>query len=91
MTRTECEASILRKMIEIEKIYKEYNPSGNYLTMSVFDGHYSVNNDYNANDIECPLYAWFRPDEYDQPYSYFDLSARTHFDLETGEVTKNAP
>lgn len=87
MTRTECEATILRKMIEIEEIYKEYNPNGNYLTMCILDGHYSVRNDSRKEDKDHPLDAWYRPNERKYPYSY---SEGIHFDLETGEVIEDA-
>lgn len=87
MTRTECEAAILRKMIEIEEIYKEYNPDGNYLSMYILDGHYSVRNDSREEDKECPLNAWYRPDERKYPYSY---SEDTTFDINTGEVVEDA-
>lgn len=88
MTRTECEAAILRNMIEIEKIYKEYNPDGNYLTMYIYDGHYSVRNDSREADKDHPLDAWYRPDERKYPYSY---SEGLNFDISTGEVIGYAP
>lgn len=87
MTRTECEAAILRKMIEIETIHKEYNPSGNYLSMCILEGHYSVRNDSRNDDKDHPLDAWYRPDEQKYPYSY---SEGLNFDLNTGEVVENA-
>lgn len=90
MTRTECEAAILRKMIEINEIQKEYNPTCNYLHMSILDGHYSVNNDSHHEDKEHPLNAWYRPDEDEYATSCREEEMSKDFNLNTGEVVENA-
>lgn len=46
MTRQETEAKIMEHLMEIKKIYHEYNPSGAYLTMSILHNHVNVNNEY---------------------------------------------
>ena len=46
MTREVCEELIVAKIKEIAEIYREYNPDGTYLTMSIFDGRITVNNSY---------------------------------------------
>lgn len=50
LTRKECEAKILEKLKEIEKIVLEYNPDNKYLVMSVRDTVFNANNDYWLND-----------------------------------------
>ena len=52
MTREECEKLILLHVKQIEKIYKEYEGDGNYLTMAIVDGNLSCNNDYWEEGIE---------------------------------------
>lgn len=91
MTRTECEAAILRKMQEIDEIYKAYNPDGDYLSMSVIKGYYNVNNSYQEQDMGMPLAAWYRPDEDEHPYSYGLHDYCRRFDMQTGEVIGYAP
>lgn len=36
--RQAVEQKIFKKLIEINEIYKEYNPEGNYLSMTVING-----------------------------------------------------
>lgn len=53
--REKCEAQIIEKLKEIQEIYKKYNPKGNYLSMSIFNGNLSVNNEYWDEDSKRPI------------------------------------
>lgn len=53
MTRQETEAKIMEHLLEIQKIYHAYNPSGAYLTMSILHNHLNVNNEYWDADRDC--------------------------------------
>lgn len=58
MEREECEAKITEMMTEIWNTYKEYNPDGNYIDISVNDGFMHGNNCYykeNSKDSEKPI------------------------------------
>ena len=46
MDRAECEELLVRKVLEIRRIYKEYNPDGDYLTMHVSNIAISINNSH---------------------------------------------
>ena len=46
MTRQETEEQIMEHLREVVKIYREYNPRGAYLTMTVLGNHVMVNNEY---------------------------------------------
>ena len=46
MNKEKCEDMIIRKLLEIEKIYKEYNPDGDYLTMHISNTAISANNSH---------------------------------------------
>lgn len=48
MTREECEKKIIEKLQEIEKIYKEYAPKEDYLSMALSDGMIMGNNGHHA-------------------------------------------
>ena len=52
MDRTECEAKLEALLREAWEVYKQYNPEGEYLTMSVSKGRLSANNAYWAEDAE---------------------------------------
>lgn len=59
MTREECEKLILFHIEQIEKIYKEYQSDGNYLSVAILDGDLSCNNDYweeGIEPIDCHLW-----------------------------------
>ncbi len=55
MERKTCERLILEKLEEIKEIYKEYNPNGDYLALSIVGGWISVNNEYYDKDAEKPI------------------------------------
>jgi hypothetical protein len=57
MNREECEKLITEKLLEIRKIYKEYNPNGDYLTAHITNNHVDFNNEYweGGNDEEKPI------------------------------------
>ena len=47
MTRRECEDKLLELAEQMYAVYKEYNPSGDMLTMSAFaNGHIGINDAY---------------------------------------------
>lgn len=52
MTREECEAKILEKLKEIDKIHKEYNPNAKYLTLAIMEDSYFFHNEYWSTDGE---------------------------------------
>lgn len=92
MTKAECELLILHKTEEIFKIYREYNPDGNYLTMYVLNGHVSCSNNYQEADSEHPISAWYAPEEEDQWMSSYHSDGKLTFvDYQTGEVVKECP
>lgn len=68
MTRHEVEKEISKKFFEILKIYKEYEPEGEYLNLSFVDGNISCNNDYwrGINRIDFCL---FKDDNYTEFFS----------------------
>lgn len=58
MNRTECEAKIMEKFEEINEIYKQYNPNGNYLTGVIVDNCISFWNTYYDADKDTPINYW---------------------------------
>ena len=48
MTRLEAEKRMLKKLAEIVAIYHEYNPAGQYLSLSYIEGHLSIDNANNG-------------------------------------------
>lgn len=46
LTRNQAEASILKKLREIQEIYLRYNPTGDYLSMFITADFVSCNNAY---------------------------------------------
>jgi hypothetical protein len=55
MTREECEKAMADKIAELWDIYKEYNPNGYNLSLTVTDDLILFNNVYWANDINKPI------------------------------------
>jgi hypothetical protein len=55
MTREECEKAMADKIAELWDIYKEYNPNGYNLSLTVTDDLILFNNVYWANDINNPI------------------------------------
>lgn len=59
MRRKECEELILKKLKEIYKIYHEYNPQGEYLTLCIMKGRQGwslwANNRYYGEDKNKPI------------------------------------
>jgi hypothetical protein len=55
MTREECEKAIADKIAELWDIYKEYNPNGYNLSLTVTDDLILFNNVYWADDINKPI------------------------------------
>lgn len=56
MTRKQCENEILKRLKEIQEIYKQYHPNGDYLSISIGNDCISMNNAYwEENDEKNPL------------------------------------
>ena len=55
LTRKQCENAILRRLEEIRRLYKRYNPDGDYLSISINNDIICVNNEHWAADKEHPL------------------------------------
>lgn len=63
MTRHEVEKEISNKFFDILKLYKEYEPEGEYLNLSFVDGNISCNNDY-WGEINRIDFCLFKDDNY---------------------------
>ena len=55
MNREITEAKLKALMLEVWKVYQEYNPDGHYLNMCVSHGRYWANNSYYERDEHTPL------------------------------------
>lgn len=55
MTRIEAEKRMLKMLAEIVEVYHEYNPGGQYLSLSYVDGHLSID---NANSGKKRIDTW---------------------------------
>ena len=55
MTREECEKILIEKLKEMQEIYKQYNPEGEYLTMCIMTDYLSINNDYSNEYAAKPI------------------------------------
>lgn len=59
MNRKECEKLIFQKLKEIKDIYLEYNPKGEYLSLSIIveknKAYLSFNNQYYGEDKKSLL------------------------------------
>lgn len=55
MKRAECEKQIRDLMLQIDKVYHEYNPEGTYLSLSIVDGNLMANNRYYSDDADHPI------------------------------------
>lgn len=55
MKREECEKQIRDLMIQIYKVYHEYNPDGKYISMFIMDDDLFMNNAYYSDDADHPL------------------------------------
>lgn len=62
MKREKCEKLILEKLKEINDIYLEYNPKGEYLNLSIIveknKSYLSFNNQYYEEDKKNPIDVW---------------------------------
>ena len=61
MNKVECEQQIKEKLLEIKDIYTQYNPKGDYLTLTVFDDSLHFWNKYydeEGPDAENPINYW---------------------------------
>ena len=73
MTREQCEARIFEKLVEIDKIQKQYNPNADFLsltiyskqsTFSFFNEYWNVQDDEEAGaDVDYPLDFRFRKED----------------------------
>ena len=53
MTREQCEKKIRDLMIQIDKVYHEYNPEGTYLSLCIVGDFVRVNNSYYSDDADA--------------------------------------
>lgn len=60
MTRKQCEKKIRALMIQIDKVYHEYNPEGTYLNLSIVDDNLMANNSYYSDDADHPLDIYYQ-------------------------------
>ena len=58
MNREECEAKILDKCREIRELYRQYNPTGTYLSMTIVDDSIRFWNEYYNKDADKPINFW---------------------------------
>lgn len=77
MNRIEAEKAVADKLIELIKVYHEYNPDGTYLTMAFIDGSIQCWNDHNEKDILKPMD--FRADPDGQFVRCGDIDGRISF------------
>lgn len=59
MEREECEKQIRDLMIQIDEIYHEYNPDGDYLTLAIMGDTLMANNMAYADDADNPLDIYY--------------------------------
>lgn len=73
MTREQCEARIFEKLVEIDKIQKEYNPNADYLSLTIWskdqtyrfnNSNWKAENDEEAGeDVDYPLdFTFYKED-----------------------------
>lgn len=55
MKREKVEKKMIKHLKKINKIYKKYNPHGDYLGLSIVDGVYSINNKFWKEDRRAPI------------------------------------
>lgn len=53
--REQMERVIVAKIQELYKLYREYNPNGDMLSMSASRDFICANNQYWKDDKECPI------------------------------------
>ena len=59
MNKEECMQQIFEKLLEIRKIYLEFNPKGSYLNLAFSDKSVNFNNAHweGGDDEDAPI--WF--------------------------------
>lgn len=55
MNREIAETKLKVLILEAWKVYKEYNPDGHYLNMTINRGHIMVNNSHYERDSHTPI------------------------------------
>ena len=60
MTREQCEKKIRNLMIQIDKVYHEYNPEGTYLGLCIVGDFARANNSYYSDDADHPLDMYYQ-------------------------------
>lgn len=67
MNKKQCEKLIFQKLKEIMDIYLEYNPKGEYLSLSIIveknKAYLSFNNRYYGEDKKKPIDFWVVQDK----------------------------
>lgn len=60
LTRKQCEDAILQHLIEIQRLYKQYHPNGDHLSIGLGkDSIFVFNAHWEENDMEHPLDFYF--------------------------------
>lgn len=57
--RKQIENELIMKALELYHMYKEYNPNGEYLSLSFLDGYVNMFNDYWDGDKDCVIDCYF--------------------------------
>ena len=57
MTRNEAEKRILKALEELQRVYFDYNPNGEYLNVIISNDYISATNDfsYGGKDHDFPI------------------------------------
>ena len=58
MERQELEKQIFEKLKEIQELYHQAYPQGDYLSLFITDESFSFNNTYWGEDEDFPLDFW---------------------------------
>lgn len=58
-SRKDIEIALVKKMMEIQELYKQYNPEGNYLSCYITQDYISCNNSYFDEDAEHPVNVFY--------------------------------
>ena len=57
--RKQIENKLIMKALELYQMYKEYNPNGDYLSLSFLDGYVNMFNEHWENDKDCVIDCYF--------------------------------
>lgn len=57
--RKQIENVLIMKALELYQMYKEYNPNGDYLSLSFLDGYVNMFNEHWENDKDYVIDCYF--------------------------------